>query len=356
LTAIQPPLFIGVDGEIGADKLALPYRDIMGEGVVGSGDLAVTQHAAGANMSVDVAAGAAWVKGDDDANAQPTYRVRNDATVTVAVPTADATNPRVDLIVARVYDSAFEGTSLTWDIEVVEGTPTAGATLANGNGKAATPNTAHVLAWVLVPAGASSIVTADIADKRVRATVGGGSASPAAVAPQYVTLTQFAALTATDGLEVYLVVDATNGVVWHLRYNAGSSSAYKWEYLGGAPMIAQGLSGSTTVSTPTSIGGGLVIPRAGDYVFDFGGSLTQPSGDYVDAHADVSNGTVSPSSIDDMRQAGVSGLTFLTLMRRQLLSGVAASSTFNMRIWNSNNTSNVVMSGGWFTAVPRRIS
>src|SRR5881227_2212660 len=106
MTAIQPPLFIGVNGQIGADELGLPYRDIMGEGVVGATDLAVAQRAAGANMSVDVAAGAAWIDGDDDVNTQPTYRVRNDATVNVAIAGADASKPRVDRVVARVYDSA----------------------------------------------------------------------------------------------------------------------------------------------------------------------------------------------------------------------------------------------------------
>lgn len=35
-----------------------------------------------------------------------------------------------------------------------------------------------------------------------------------------------------DGQEVYYLADATNGIIWHLRYRAGSASAYKWEGVG----------------------------------------------------------------------------------------------------------------------------
>lgn len=41
-----------------------------------------------------------------------------------------------------------------------------------------------------------------------------------------------------DGQEVYYLADATNGVIWHLRYNAASASAYKWEFVGGSPLRA----------------------------------------------------------------------------------------------------------------------
>lgn len=39
-----------------------------------------------------------------------------------------------------------------------------------------------------------------------------------------------------DGQVVYFLADAINGVIWHLRYRAGSGSAYKWEYLGGSSL------------------------------------------------------------------------------------------------------------------------
>lgn len=50
-----------------------------------------------------------------------------------------------------------------------------------------------------------------------------------------------------DGQEIYYAADATNGVIWHLRYRSGSSSSYKWEFVGGASM-------STHPSPATQIG------------------------------------------------------------------------------------------------------
>jgi len=164
------PLFLNIDSFYGADELGLPYRDLIGEGIVEAGDLAVSERASGANMSVDVAAGACWVAGDDDADAQPTYRLRNDATVNVAISAADATNPRIDLVVARVYDSAFAGVSDAGTIEVVTGTP------AGSPSAPSLPNNAVALAQVAVAAGASSVTTANITDVRTRATVGAGKA------------------------------------------------------------------------------------------------------------------------------------------------------------------------------------
>lgn len=39
-----------------------------------------------------------------------------------------------------------------------------------------------------------------------------------------------------DGQECYYLADSAKGIVWHLKYRAASSSAYKWEYVGGPPL------------------------------------------------------------------------------------------------------------------------
>lgn len=135
------------------------------EGVVNAGDYLVTQRGAGANMSVDVAAGQAWIQGDDVAY-QGLYHMTNDATINAAVSAAHATLPRLDQIVARIYDSTVTGVSDTPTIEVIAGTATSGATLDNRTGAASLPNGAMRIADVLVPAAAGSIVTANIRDRR----------------------------------------------------------------------------------------------------------------------------------------------------------------------------------------------
>lgn len=134
------------------------------EGVFGAGDYKVS---AGAGMTVAVAAGAAWVLGDDTAR-QGLYHEFNDASVSgVAVPAANGTNPRIDQVVLRIYDSTVIGGAQDQaTIEVIQGTATSGATLDNRSGAAALPNSALRLADVLVPAGSSSVSAGNIRDRR----------------------------------------------------------------------------------------------------------------------------------------------------------------------------------------------
>jgi len=89
-----------------------------------------------------------------------------------------------------------------------------------------------------------------------------------------------------DGQEIYYIADATNGVIWHLRYRAASASAYKWEFLGGsfldsgffgtANTIGGGSSYSTQLTDGTAIVG-ISIALAGDYFVQ--GNCTANVGD-----------------------------------------------------------------------------
>lgn len=137
-------------------------------GVVNSSDFAVTQRAAGANMSVDVAAGSAWIRGTESAN-QGAYHVYNDATVNLTIATANATNPRIDLVIAKVQDSYYSGGTDSASITVVTGTAAASPV------DPTLPENALVLARVRVGAAVSSITTSNISDTRTRAASGSES-------------------------------------------------------------------------------------------------------------------------------------------------------------------------------------
>ncbi len=87
----------------------------------------------------------------------------------------------------------------------------------------------------------------------------------------------------TDGQEVNFLADATNGVVWRLRYRSASASAYKWEFIGGPPLTAEVLTqeartGNAYGDTVTP-GPDVVVPLAGDYDFDFSAQGTQQTAD-----------------------------------------------------------------------------
>jgi hypothetical protein len=90
--------------------------------------------------------------------------------------------------------------------------------------------------------------------------------------------------TPVDGMQIAFqtVAMAADGVVWHLRYNAGSSSTYKWEFIGGGEILGVG-SGANQTLTATAVNTNcsVAIPLAGVYeargVCQFAGG----TGDYV---------------------------------------------------------------------------
>lgn len=113
-----------------------------------AGSLLVTTGGSGLNLSV--AQGGALITGDDDDRG--VYSVYNDAAVTLTATAANPTNPRIDQVIARVYDSTYGEGADEWVLEMLDGTATGGATLTNLTGATALPDNSIRLAYVLVPA------------------------------------------------------------------------------------------------------------------------------------------------------------------------------------------------------------
>lgn len=73
-----------------------------------------------------------------------------------------------------------------------------------------------------------------------------------------------------DGMEV-LITDAFSNpaFMWHFRYNSGSSSAYKWECLGGSPFVNYS-SASQAVNVVNTwqniVSSAITPPRSGEYI------------------------------------------------------------------------------------------
>ena len=162
------PKFLATQSYSAMDVRGLTMDMGIQAGVHDDGDLQVTQFFDGApNMSVDVWGGTCFVRGTSTAR-QGLYHVVNDGTRTnVAIGANSSGNPRLDQVVARVYD-AVDGSSTFNNafLEVIQGTPSVGATLLNRTGAAALPPHSLLLADVLVSNGALSIVNTDIQDRR----------------------------------------------------------------------------------------------------------------------------------------------------------------------------------------------
>lgn len=127
----------------------------------GTSSLLVAQHGT-PNMSVDVTAGSAVVKGTE-ASTQGCYLVEAPTLTTVTISAADPTNPRIDLVVVRIRDQDYASGSPstnTATIEAVTGTPAASPAIPT------IPSNCVVLAQVAVAALAATVVTGNITDLR----------------------------------------------------------------------------------------------------------------------------------------------------------------------------------------------
>jgi hypothetical protein len=126
-------------------------------GVVNVGDMSVTQNGT-PNMSVNVAAGAAYVRGTSISN-QGIYRCVASSTTNLAITTAHASLARWDLVVARVYDNTHDSSGQNkWELEIVTGTP------AGSPAEPTLPASSFKLARVTVGAAVSTIVTGNISN------------------------------------------------------------------------------------------------------------------------------------------------------------------------------------------------
>lgn len=201
--------------DITASNTAEIFRDAVGSllgtaGIVTAGDLALTQKGT-PNMSVEMAAGQVWVKGTTAGSGL--YYSRNTAALNIAIPASNVTNPRIETIVIRVKDEAYEGALNEVLAEAVKGTAEAGATLANKKGAGAVPNSSIVVGYVLVPANATTIVTANI-----ETTIGLFSSSvPAVSAWTAVTLGAKLESPVVEAFRTAMVRTENNGATARIR-------------------------------------------------------------------------------------------------------------------------------------------
>lgn len=135
------------------------------------GSLAVTQRAAGANMSVDVAAGTAVVpQGQGTETIKRVYpAVTNTATVNLAINAAPAVGgqSRNDLVVCQIRDNAVDAGGVNdWYLRVITGT----AATTGAQVDPAIPDNAYALARVTLAFGDSSVTNAKITDLRTSNT------------------------------------------------------------------------------------------------------------------------------------------------------------------------------------------
>ena len=132
-----------------------------------------------------------------------------------------------------------------------------------------------------------------------------------------------------DGQELYFQrgAMAAAGVVWHLRYNAASSSPFKWEVLSGTPLLSEVAASETTTSTSyadlATVGPAITAPITGDYVMAFGAGLGSSTG--VTVRASVAFSAAQAVNADNILiltgVAGAAGQSSRTLAPKTVVGG-----------------------------------
>jgi len=163
-----------------------------------------------------------------------------------------------------------------------------------------------------------------------------------------------------DGQEVYYLADGTNGVMWHLKYRAGSSSSYKWEFVGGSALKSKSDAGFATGSADTFsantytplTGVSITAPLAGDYETDFGCVVTVGAGQTNQVI--VTPGISGAGSDANAAWGGESG-NWVSLIADTILTGLAASTVLTLMARSSASGQGCTVRNRWMSVRPVRV-
>ena len=152
---------VDVDDASGEDLRAV--LDVFSEGVVSG--LEVTERAAGANMSVDVAVGSAVIEGQAHPD-QGKYlaKIAGASATNVVIGAADLSNPRIDEIYLPILDDGYDSSGFVLPrIAYRDGTP---ASSPSAPGPDGAWDAYLLLATIAVAANETAIETEHITDER----------------------------------------------------------------------------------------------------------------------------------------------------------------------------------------------
>jgi hypothetical protein len=248
------------------------------EGVLSTPAWKVTQRGAGANFSVDVAAGSGVILGDSVAS-QGKYIARSVGAVNVTTPAAPGAGTRIHRVIARIRDKAAAGTNYDWTLELREDT---------GTGTPALDASAISLATVSIAAGQASVLDANITDTRPFAWLAG---MPYLIA--YKTADNGSTLSTTlindDHLFQYLPASTTWLVQGNIGYYSDPADDMKFGWSGPSGATFRWSPGHM----PSTIAGGTV---ANTTVQNWNTSI---------ATTEVAGGSGAPTPVTSLRPQGL---------------------------------------------------
>lgn len=281
-----------------AARTAANSPGIIAGGLLSASDCQLSAPASG--LSVNLSTGEMLIPGNEGGSQGGNYaRVTSQTNLPIA--TANATNPRIDLVCATVNDAQYTApaggvTSGQWAPHVMTGTPTSGATLANLSGVAALPGSSLLLGYVLVPANATNIITADILNVASPVAFQGlsGTGVRGAVniaASQSTSSTSYVTLATPD--QVSGIVMPTNGLiaVWYQAtwQESVAGAARAAIFIGSNQLAIPELGATGPVSQAAATGASSNVNQNNPLVSSPGGLVSGQASGYT---GDLSTGQV----------------------------------------------------------------
>ena len=147
------------------------------------------------------------------------------------------------------------------------------------------------------------------------------------------TGTSFPTVGLIDGQDYYYLASASLGVVWHFKYRSASASSFKWEFVGGAPLYSEQVTGESTSSTTfVALASGLpqvTVPLAGDYLVRHGAQAS--AGSAVTAQSGISINAATPNAADIISDT-VAGVSYVAdMFRERVMTSLAVSAVLQQR-------------------------
>lgn len=161
----------------------------------------------------------------------------------------------------------------------------------------------------------------------------------------------------TDGQEVLYTADATNGILWHLRYRAAAAGTFKWEFIGGSEFITE-QSDTGTVTSTSYVGVGtnlqITVPLAGDYKVTWS-VLAQGSVATALFQMGIKRGSAATVDADALmlQPPGPNYMGAGMPVRPKRFNGLAAGTVLKAEY--KINTGSLTIFDRWLTVVPIRV-
>lgn len=160
-----------------------------------------------------------------------------------------------------------------------------------------------------------------------------------------------------DGQEERYLYDAGDGIVWVFKYNNTSSSAYKWQFIGGPEHVSFVTIGTSTTGTAWFNYGGspsLQIPYTGDYILSGGGeciaSVNNMGFDFgLSVNGSVPTSTLSGYAAAKDTPISVNTTYYVTFQKGDVLTEIYRKSPLN------NPAGTATFLNRWMSIKPIRV-